>query len=102
MRLFSKKSMKFLAMFLALTLTLPIAAPAFAWCCPPRYYWGCPPRHYYGCSSNGNSAAWGLAGFVTGVVVGSVVTTNNQRRAEQSSDDRVTEPVTQPLILHKF
>ncbi len=108
MRQFSKKSMKFLAMLLVLSLTLPISTPAFAWCCPPppRRVWCCPPppppRYYYsGCYYGGNSAAWGFAGFTTGVIVGSVIT-SNQNRAEQQTTPTVTRTETLPLILHKF
>lgn len=104
----NKKSMKFLTLFLALTLSLPITTQAFAWCCPPRprVIVRCcpppPPRCYYYHGYYGNSpAACGVAGFATGVVVGTVVATSRPC-PEPRRTVTVTETVTLPLIFHKF
>lgn len=104
-----KKSIKFLALLLALMLALPAATPVFAWRCPPhpRYYHRCcppppPPCHYHHRGYYRHSpAAWGVAGFTTGVVVGTIITTNKPS-PEQRSSVTVTETVTLPLIQHKF
>ena len=99
---FRKKSIKFLALLLTLTIILPIATQAFAWRCGPRHYHCCPPpRHYYHRSCYGGPAVWGFAGFTTGVVVGSVIT-SNQNRAAQQTTPTVTRTETLHLIFHKF
>ena len=131
MRHFIKVSKKFLALFLAFTLTLPFAAPSFARGCSGGYRGGslncgrrgsgscrpvvvyrprvyCAPSRSYYCGPGyyrpyycDSSAVAATVGVTTGVVLGAALTANRQRNNCACS---TSEPViqSQPLIMHRF
>lgn len=79
MKHFNKKIMRFFAMFLAFTLTLQIAAPAFA---EREIIEINPPTQYHYHYDNDNSAAWGLGGLAAGLILGAIISDSEKSKED--------------------
>ena len=72
--MFSKKITKQIAFLLIFTLTMAVATPAPAWSRTVHHY------HHH---SSDNSAAWGIGGLAAGLILGSIISDNNNKAPKE-------------------